>query len=40
MIVCNKFGDGFKTEEDFELTGGIQKFGVEEIEVYGVDIEN
>ena len=33
-------GSNYKTEEDFELTGGIQKFGVEEIEVYGVDIEN
>ena len=32
-------GMNFNTEEDFELTGGVQKFGIEEIEVYGVEIE-
>ena len=30
----------YQTQEDYELTGGLQKFGVKEIEVYGVDIEN
>ena len=33
-------GVNYETKEDFELTDGIQKFGVEEIEVYGVDVEN
>ena len=32
-------GLNYNTEEDFELTGGIQNFGIEEVEVYGVEIE-
>lgn len=32
-------GHNYNTTEDFELTGGMQKFGVEEIEVYGVELE-
>ena len=33
-------GFNYNTEEDYELTDGIQKFGVEEIDLYGVDVEN
>ena len=29
----------YKTTEDFELTEGKEKFGVEEIEVYGIELE-
>ena len=32
-------GLNYDTPEDYVLTGGEQKFGVEEIEVYGVEIE-
>ena len=32
-------GLNYNTPEDYVLTGGEQKFGVEEIEVYGVEIE-
>ena len=32
-------GMNYETEEDFELTGGDQKFGVKEIEVYEVIVE-
>ena len=32
-------GLNYNTTEDFELTGGLQKFEVEEIEVYGVEVE-
>ena len=32
-------GLNYNTPEDFVLTGGQQKFGVEEIEVYGVEME-
>ena len=33
-------GLNYQTEEDFELTDGEQNFGVKEIEVYGVELEN
>ena len=29
----------YKTNEDYELTGGLQKFQIKEIEVYGVELE-
>ena len=32
----NKKGIGFKTNEDFEITDGAEKFGVQEVEVYQV----
>ena len=32
----NKKGITFKTSEDFEITGGAEKFGVREVEVYQV----
>ena len=32
-------GRNYNTAEDYELTGGLQKFEVEEIEVYGVEVE-
>ena len=32
-------GANYATEEDFELTGGIQEFKVKEIEVYGIIME-
>ena len=32
-------GLNYNTQEDFELTGGLNKFDVEEIEVYSVDLE-
>ena len=30
----------YQTEEDYELTDGEQKFGVQDIEVYGVELED
>ena len=33
-------GLNYQTEEDFELTDGEQNFGVKEIEVYGVELED
>ena len=32
-------GLNYKTEEDFELSGGLKKFEVKDIEVYGVGLE-
>ena len=32
-------GLNYNTQEDFELTGGLKKFEVKEIEVYSVDLE-
>ena len=32
-------GLNYNTEEDFELSGGLNKFEVKEVEVYGVEIE-
>jgi len=32
-------GLNYKTKEDFELTGGLNKFEVKEIEVYSAEIE-
>ena len=32
-------GMNYNTEEDYELTGGLKKFGVKEVEVYSVDLE-
>ena len=32
-------GMNYETEENFELTGGEQKFGIKEIEVYEVIVE-
>ena len=32
-------GLNYQTQEDYELTGGLQKFDVKEIEVYSVEIE-
>ena len=34
-----KKGVNYTTREDYELTGGLKKFNVEEIEVYGVELE-
>jgi hypothetical protein len=34
-----KKGVNYNTREDYELTGGLKKFNVEEIEVYGVELE-
>ena len=34
-----KKGVNYNTREDYELTGGLRKFNVEEIEVYGVELE-
>ena len=31
--------NNYNTEEDFELSGGEKKYGVEEIEVYGIELE-
>ena len=36
-FTCEK-GKNYKTNEDFELTGGLEQFEVEEIEVYNVDL--
>ena len=33
-------GLNYQTEENYELTGGEQQFGVDEIEVYGIDLED
>ena len=32
-------GLNYKTKEDYELTGGLQKYEIQEIEVYGVELE-
>ena len=32
-------GMNYKTNEDFELTGGLQAFQIEEIEVYEIKLE-
>ena len=32
-------GINYKTEEDYELTGGSRLFGVKEIEVYGIELQ-
>ena len=32
-------GLNYSTEEDYELTGGLKKFGIKEVEVYSVDLE-
>ena len=42
MLLKRDFEKGlnYQTEEDFELTDGEQNFGVKEIEVYGVELEN
>ena len=29
----------YATKEDFELTGGLKKFDVKEIEVYSIELE-
>ena len=34
-----KKGVNYTTREDYELTGGLKKFNVEEIEVYGVELD-
>jgi hypothetical protein len=31
-------GLNFDTQEDYELTGGLKKFGVKDIEVYSVEL--
>ena len=33
-------GLNYYTEEDYELTGGIREFQIDEVEVYGVEFEN
>ena len=32
-------GLNYNTQEDYELTGGLKKFDVKEIEVYSVELE-
>jgi hypothetical protein len=32
-------GMNYSTEEDYELTGGLKKFGVKELEVYSIELE-
>ena len=32
-------GLNYNTQEDFELTGGMKQFEVNEIEVYGIELE-
>ena len=32
----SKKGQNFMTSEDFEITGGAEKFGVQEVEVYQI----
>ena len=32
-------GLNYDTQEDFELTGGLKKFDIKEIEVYGIHLE-
>ena len=34
-----KRGINYDTKEDYELSGGLKKFNVEEIEVYGIELE-
>ena len=31
-------GMNYDTQEDFELTGGLKKFNIKEIEVYSVEL--